>query len=583
MRNAESRKEETVNERQRKKMSERERQKRAAAIADRFAGGNKKEAQPEFRQDGGYSNMLNKYGTKQDNSTGYIYRPDGYTDDMQLAILYEGNGLFAKIIDRPAEEAMKRGFDIDYGDQDISEYVEARMDALNLEDAFVTAEQWARLYGGAIIVMLVDDGRGLEEPLDWQNAKSIEELRVFERSVVQPDHTTLGTFRFEDSMKNRERLGEPETYVVSSIYGYFRVHRSRCLIFRNGKVPEQTSSEDYRYWGIPEYARLKRALRECITSHQDGVKLLERSAQGIYKMKNLANMLSTADGEDKVLNRLQVIDLARNILNSIAIDVEGEDYDFKSLSMAGVKDVLDSTCNMLSAVTDIPQTILFGRSPAGLNATGDSDMENYYNMVERIQKRNMKRNARIVIDLILQQGYLEGEILEIPKYKVKFASLRSLTEKEQAATDQQRAATDLAKAQTMQLYIVNGVLDPSEVRKKLADDGSFEIDEILNGLDTDDDLEIPEERLRMPGKMGSRAARQFELPGKARKFRMRRSALNRYIHRARRYWLSMTERSCVQSGAMARAYADRVARLSPERHRSRLLSGKHRKSSGSLR
>ena len=142
-------------------------------------------------------------------------------------------------------------------------------------------------------------------------------------------------------------------------------------------------------------------------------------------MKNLANMLSTADGEDKVLNRLQVIDLARNILNSIAIDVEGEDYDFKSLSMAGVKDVLDSTCNMLSAVTDIPQTILFGRSPAGLNATGDSDMENYYNMVERIQKRNMKRNARIVIDLILQQGYLEGEILEIPKYKVKFASLRS--------------------------------------------------------------------------------------------------------------------------------------------------------------
>ena len=57
-------------------MSERERQKRAAAIADRFAGGNKKEAQPEFRQDGGYSNMLNKYGTKQDNSTGYIYRPD---------------------------------------------------------------------------------------------------------------------------------------------------------------------------------------------------------------------------------------------------------------------------------------------------------------------------------------------------------------------------------------------------------------------------------------------------------------------------------------------------------------------------
>ena len=52
--------------------------------------------------------------------------------------------------------------------------------------------------------------------------------------------------------------------------------------------------------------------------------------------------------------------MARSILNSIAIDSDGEDYDFKTFSMAGVKDVLDSTCNMLSAVTEIPETILFG-------------------------------------------------------------------------------------------------------------------------------------------------------------------------------------------------------------------------------
>lgn len=115
--------------------------------------------------------------------------------------------------------------------------------------------------------------------------------------------------------------------------------------------------------GHPEYVKIKRALRECITSHEDGVKLLERSVQAIYKMKNLANMLSTEDGENKVLQRLQVIDMARGILNSIAIDTDGEDYDFKSLQMSGVKDVIDSTCNMLSAVTNIPQTILFGSFP----------------------------------------------------------------------------------------------------------------------------------------------------------------------------------------------------------------------------
>ena len=87
--------------------------------------------------------------------------------------------------------------------------------------------------------------------------------------------------------------------------------------------------------------------------------------QAIYSMKNLASLLATDDGEDQVVRRLEVIDMARGLLNSIAIDADGENYDFKSISFSGVKDVIDSTCNMLSALTNIPQTLLFGRSPAG--------------------------------------------------------------------------------------------------------------------------------------------------------------------------------------------------------------------------
>lgn len=444
--------------------------------------------QDQFRQDG-YTNMLNKYGTKQDNSTAYQYTQEEFTSDLELIRLYEGNGLFTKIIDRPAEEAVKHGFDIDYGDKEISEYVEEKMDSLELEDRFATAEKWARLYGGSIIVMLVDDGRGLEEPLDWNNVRSIEELRVFERAIVQPDYTALYNFHFMDSMEKNIPFGEPEYYQVFSIYGYFMVHRSRCLVFRNGRLPEQTTNALYRYWGIPEYVRIKNALRECITSHQNGPKLLERCVQAIYKMKNLANMLSTEDGENKVLQRLQVIDMARNILNSIAIDSDGEDYDFKSFSMSGVKEIIDSTCNMLSAVTNIPQTILFGRSPAGMNSTGDADFENYYNMVENIQKQNMKANARTVIDLILKQGVLEGKIQEAPRYKVKFASLWSMSETEKADVESKQASTEYTKAQTAQIYMESNVLDPTEVRKTLESDGQFEIMDPV----TEDDLNLPDD------------------------------------------------------------------------------------------
>lgn len=157
--------------------------------------------------------------------------------------------------------------------------------------------------------------------------------------------------------------------------------------------------------------------------------------------------------------------------------------------MSGVKDVIDTTCNMLSAVTNIPQTILFGRSPAGMNATGDSDLENYYNMVENIQKQNMKANARTVIDLILKQGLIEGKIPEIPKYKMKFAALWSLSDTEQADIAQKKATTEQTKAQTAQVYIDSGVLDPSEVRSSLATEGEFDIEEVI----TEDDLNLPED------------------------------------------------------------------------------------------
>lgn len=465
---------------QRAALDQRLRQQRGAEIIDGI--------QDQYRQDG-YSNMLNKYGTAQDNSTSYEYGMEAVTDDMELTGLYEGNGLFAKIIDRPAEEAVKHGFDIEYGDQNIAEYVEDRMDQLDFEDRFATAEKWARLYGGAIIVMLVDDGRGLEEPLDWKNVRSLEELLVFERSLVQPDYVSMKQFHFEDSIFNRRTFGEPEYYQVFSTYGYFTVHRSRCLVFRNGRLPERTSNAIYRYWGIPEYVRIKRELRECITAHGNGGRLLERCVQAIYKMKNLSNMLSTDAGENQVLKRLQVIDMARNLLNSIAIDNDGEEYSFESFAMSGVKDILDATCNMLSAVTNIPQTILFGRSPAGMNATGENDLENYYNMVENIQKQNMKANSRTVIDLILRQGKLEGKISDVPKYKVRFASLWSMSETEQAAVEKTKADTEYTKAQTAQIYMDSSVLDPSEVRKSLAMEGDFDIEEVISP----DDLDLPDD------------------------------------------------------------------------------------------
>jgi phage-related protein (TIGR01555 family) len=442
------------------------------------------------REDG-YVNLLNKYGTKQDNSEAYKFEREPVIPDMQLTGLYEGNGLFSKIIDTPAEEALKHGFDLNLKSDEVNAFVEDALDDLEWEEKAATAIKWARLYGGALIVMLIDDGRGLEEPVDWEHIRSIDELRVYERSIVQPDYASL--YRQDYGGKgvgNRvSKFGQPEYYYVSSIYGSFKVHESRCLVFRNGVLPEQTSNATYLFWGMPEYVRIRRALRETVTAHTDSVKLLERSVQAIYSMKGLASLLTTDDGENQVLKRLQLVDTSRGLLNSIAIDSEGEQYDFKTFQFSGVKDVIDATCNMLSALTNIPQTILFGRSPAGMNATGDSDFESYYNFVEKIQRLMLKRNLRTLLDVVFRAGIASGDVTEEPDYKLEFNPLWSLSDTEQATVDQTKAQTALVKAQTAQAYVDMQALDPTEVRRRLASDEEFDVEDIISEDDENDLLQ----------------------------------------------------------------------------------------------
>jgi len=446
-----------------------------------------------YRGDGGYQNMLTKYGTQRDASEYYQFVSDADVTDMELATFYEQNGLFARVIDAPAEEAVKHGFELlDLEDDTIQAFIDECLDELDWEETAMQCLKWARLFAGSIAVMLINDGRSLDEPVNWDKIKSIDDIRIFDRSEVSPDYASMYKYdnrADQDPFKTRgSRLGYPEWFHVSSRNGVFTVHETRCLIFRNGVLPENTVTSEYQFWGIPEYVRIHRAIRDVEVAHGMAPKMLDRSVQAIYKMQNLAQLLSTEQGEDVVLKRLQTIDMAKGLMNSMVLDANGEDYDFKSFSYTGVSDVINTTCNYLSALTNIPQTVLFGRSPAGMNATGASDLENYYNYVERIQKRMLRSNLRYLLSVILQAGKHTGEIKKVPKIKVEFNSLWSMTESEKVALDLQKAQVESAKAQTAAAYVQMQAIDPGEVRKKLADEGEFDVETLLDDY-TDEELE----------------------------------------------------------------------------------------------
>lgn len=447
-----------------------------------------KDQDKEKRADG-YKNLLNKYGTQEDVSEHYRFESDAPVTDIELSLNYEENGLFSKIIDIPADDAVSSGFDYGVNDVDLETFINDSLDELDFEEKASEALRWSRLYGGSLMVMIIDDGGDLTDPVDWDNIHGIDELLVFERPLITPDYSSI--YNINPSDRKWSKFGLPEFYNISPVYGQaFRVHESRCLLFKNGKLPQSSTKTEYRFFGIPEYVRIHKDVQETVTSHGNGVKLLDRAVQAIYKMNDLASLLETDKGEDIVLKRLRIIDMAKGIINSIAIDASGEDYDYKTVTFSGVKDIIDSVCNMLSAVTNIPQTKLFGRSPAGENSTGESDMENYYTFVGKIQKLNLKKNLSLLIDIILAVGKYKGEFEEIPDYSLKFKPLWSLSEAEQANVNQTKAQTELTKAQTAQAYVDMQALDASEVRKRLAENGEFTVNDIL---DEEDDWNAMEE------------------------------------------------------------------------------------------
>lgn len=433
--------------------------------------------------------MLTKYGTSKDASEAYTYEPEIATPDTELAQIYSSNGLFAKIINHPAEMAFKMGFDLGLADKDIEKKVETRLAKLKWKHSGSISMKWARLFGGAAILMIIDDGGDLDDPVDENHINSIDRLVVLERPEIRPDYTSM--YSYTPDNLSFDKINQPEYYLVTPAFGgtQVRVHESRLLIFRNGNIPKTgMMNMDYKFFGVPEYNRWKRELKDTVTIHGNGYRLLERCVQAVYKMKNLAAKMSTVKGEDDVIKRMQLIDMARNLLNTMVIDADGEDYTFQNFQLSGVKDIIDESCNLLSAVTNIPQTILFGRSPAGENSTGESDLTNYYDYIGQLQSPNIVDNLTRLVNVILLSERNNGRIAAVPEFDVTPKPIWNLSEKEQAEQEQAKAAAELTKAQATQVYVDMQALDPQEVRRNLAQTDKYQIDEIIS----EDDLGIDE-------------------------------------------------------------------------------------------
>jgi phage-related protein (TIGR01555 family) len=342
---------------------------------------------------------------------------------------YARGGLMARIIDMPAELAMSRGVTVENG----GDGVVAEMERLAVGECLSDALRWSLLDGGGAIVVMTQDGGELAQPLDPKRVVMIEELRV-----VSIENMKAGPNLYTDPTKLN--YGWPITYEVrfNSGTNYVPVHESRIV-----EVPGTS-----RMAGMDDMSRIPwagqpvgRAVIDAVDRYRNGVKwaekLLERSQQAVHRMKGLADMLM-AHQEPVVRARIDLVDSNRSALNGVAVDAE-DDYTITSASLAGVKDTIGELEVAVAAETGWPVTVLFGRSPGGLNATGDSDWDIVYQQVSQLQRRRIRRPLERLVSLIYAQT---GVTIDRPNdWHIVFNPLEVLNEQQTAEMENKKADT----------------------------------------------------------------------------------------------------------------------------------------------
>ena len=426
-----------------------------------------------MRQDG-YLNAMFGQGYRFTDPFAHYRQGVDFVSDQQCTHMYTYNGIAKSIIDIPADESMRNGFEIEIEGMDddvINRQVQSLCEDLDVQYKFSEALAWADLYGGSIIVVMADDGRMLDEPLNYDSLRRIEKLKVFDKTNI------VGSKQYQDA--SAPQYMDVEQYYINTFGSNpMWVHESRVLRFDGGRLP--LYQRNLRLgWGAKRYESIKDELERYCNGHEYALQALTRLSQDVVKLDGLTNILSMEGGDVAVQKRMQMIDMVRSMMNSIAIDGEDE-YDRKGLSLSGIKELLEQFEIAICGITGIPATKLFGRSPAGMNSTGKADLENYYNMIENIQKNKVKPNLVRLIEML---DACREYNLDLPDtWHIEFEPLWSMSKAEKADIEKVKADAQRQKADAITSLINAQVLDSTEARMTLAEEKDYIMDRSLDAV-----------------------------------------------------------------------------------------------------
>lgn len=334
-----------------------------------------------------FQNFALSLGIGTDNAlTGSTY---GFNPITRIRTLlewiYRGSWLGGIAIDIPADDMTRAR--IEYKSTMEPADIEAMVAAevrLNLWGSMNSGFKWGRLYGGALVVPLID-GQDPSTPLRLESIRKgqLKGFMVLDRWMVEPSMEALvadlGPY-----------LGTPMYYkVVADAPGLSKqkIHYSRCMRIEGIELPYwQKLSENM--WGLSVIERLYDRMIAFDSATQGAAQLVYKSFLRTMKMKGLRQ--AAVVGGDALAGISAQVDMMRRYQGIEGVTLIDGDDEFivdNNGSFSGIAEALNQFGQQLSGALKIPLTRMFGQSPSGFN-TGDSDIRNYYDGIKHDQEKH---------------------------------------------------------------------------------------------------------------------------------------------------------------------------------------------------
>jgi uncharacterized protein len=375
------------------------------------------------------------------SSYGTIAHSNNYSlitmDRIILTYLFTGNGIFQTAIQLPIEDALSKGIELESSEMSTDE-IEALMEWMETPfnksieaqtpwEVILNMYTWVRLYGGGGAV--INNGEDPEKPLAYKTLFNTP-LDIYDIDRWQLDQ---GNYFYDNRLFNYN-FGEQEYYYIHGV----KIHESRILRARGKRAPYYVRRQ-LRGWGMSQGERMIRDLNLFLKTQDVLYEIIDESKIDVYHIAGLATKLLSKGGTESIKNRVLLANTLKNYINALVLDTN-ETFEQKSMTFAGLAEVMrENRINVASALR-FPMTKLFGLSASGFN-TGESDLENYNSMVGSQVRTPIKPLIREF--LIMGCNKLFGYVPSI--LKIKYPSLRVLSsrEEEEIKVSQQGRALSL--------------------------------------------------------------------------------------------------------------------------------------------